>query len=37
MWRKADPSAVLVVMQTSAVTTENGMEFPKKTNGGNAF
>ena len=31
MWRKEDPSALLVGMQTGTATVENSMEFPKKT------
>ena len=30
MWRKGNPSAELVGMQTGAATVENSMEFPKK-------
>ena len=29
-WRKVDPSAPLVGMQTGAATVENSMEFPRK-------
>ena len=37
MWRKGDPSALLVKMQTGAATMENSMEFPQKTKNGTAF
>ena len=37
MWRKRNPSALLVGMQTGAATVENGMEFPQKTTNGTAF
>ena len=30
MWRKGNPSALLVGMQTGAATVENSIEFPKK-------
>ena len=30
MWRKGNPSAVLVGLQTGAATVENSMEFPQK-------
>ena len=30
MWRKGNPSALLVEMQTGVATMENSMEFPKK-------
>ena len=30
MWRKGNPSTLLVGMQTGAATVENGMECPKK-------
>ena len=30
MWRKEDPSALLVGMQTGAATVETNMEFPQK-------
>ena len=30
MWRKGNPSALLVGMQTGAATVENSMEFPQK-------
>ena len=31
MWRKGNPSALLVPMQTGAAPVENSMEFPQKT------
>ena len=31
MWRKRNPPALLVGMQTDAATVENSMEFPQKT------
>ena len=31
MWRKGNPSALLVGMQTGEATVENNMEFPQKT------
>ena len=31
MWRKGNPSALLVGMQTAEATVENSMEFPQKT------
>ena len=34
---KGDPFALLVGMQTGAVTMENSMEFPQKTKNGTAF
>ena len=30
IWRKGNPSAMLVGMQTGAATVEDSMEFPKK-------
>ena len=30
LWRKGNPCALLVGMQTGAATVENSMEFPKK-------
>ena len=30
MWRKGNPSALLVGMQTGEGTVENSMEFPQK-------
>ena len=37
MWRKVNPSALLVGMQTGAATVENSTEFPQKTKNGAAF
>ena len=37
MWRKGNPSALLVGMQTGATTMENSMEFLQKTKNGTAF
>ena len=37
MWRKGNPSALLVGMQTGAAIVENSMEFPQKTKNGTAF
>ena len=37
MWRKENPSALLVGMQTGAATVENSMEFPQRTKNGTAF
>ena len=37
MWRKVNPSALLVGMQTCAASVENTMEFPQKTKNGTAF
>ena len=37
MWRKGNPSALLVATQTGAATVENSMEFPQKTKNGTAF
>ena len=31
LWRKGNPSALLVVLQTGAATVENTKEFPQKT------
>ena len=31
MWRKGNPCALLVGMQTGEATVENNMEFPQKT------
>ena len=31
LWRKENPSALLVGLQTGAATVENSMEFPQKT------
>ena len=37
VWRKGNPSALLVGMQTGATTMENSIEFPQKTKNGTAF
>ena len=37
LWRKGNPSALLVGMQTGEATVENSMEFPQKTKNGIAF
>ena len=37
MWRKGNPCALLVGMQTGEATVENSMEFPLKTKNGTAF
>ena len=37
MWRKGNPSALLVGMQTGEVTVENSMAFPQKTKNGTAL
>ena len=37
LWRKGNPSALLVGMQTGAVIVENSMEFPQKSKNGTAF
>ena len=37
MWRKGNPSALLVGMQTGAATVENSMEFHQKTKNGPVF
>ena len=37
LWRKGNPSTLLVGMQTGAATVENSMEFPQKTKNGTAF
>ena len=37
MWRKGNPSTLLVGMQTGAATVENSMEFPQKSKDGTAF
>ena len=37
LWRKGNPSALLVGLQTGATTVENSMEFPQKTKNGTAF
>ena len=37
LWRKGNPSALLVGLQTGTATVENSMEFPQKTKNGIAF
>ena len=37
MWRKGNPSTLLVGMQTGAATVDNTMEFPQKTKNGTAL
>ena len=37
MWKKGNPSALLVGMQTREATVENSMEFPQKSKNGTAF
>ena len=37
LWRKGNPSTLLVGMQTGAATVENSMEFPQETKDGTAF
>ena len=37
MWRKGNPSALVVGMQSGAATVKNSMEFPQKTKNGAAF
>ena len=37
LWRKGNPSALLVRMQTGTVIVKNNMEFPQKTKTGTAF
>ena len=37
MWRKGNPSALLLGMQTGATTMENSMEFLQKTKNGAVF
>ena len=37
LWRKGNPSTLLVGMQTGTVTVENSVEFPQKTKNGTAF
>ena len=37
MWRKGNPGALLVGMQTDVATLENSMEFPQKTKNGTTF
>ena len=37
MWRKGNPSALLVGLQTEGTTMEPNMEFPQKTKNGTAL
>ena len=37
MWRKGNPSTLVVGLQTGAATVENSVEFPQKTKSGTAF
>ena len=37
MWRKGNPFALLVGMQTGAITVENSMKIPQKIKNGSAF
>ena len=37
MWRKRNPGALFMGMQTGAATVENNMEFPQKIKNGSAF
>ena len=37
MWKKGNPSVLLVGMQTGAAPMENSMEFPQETKNGTAF
>ena len=37
MWRKGNPSALLVGMQTGTATVESSMEIPQKTKNGTVF
>ena len=37
LWRKENPCALLVEMQTGAATVENSMETPQKIENGSAF
>ena len=37
LWRKGNPTTLLVGMQTAADTVENSMEFPQKTKNGTAL
>ena len=37
MWRKGNPSALLVGMQTGAATIESNMELPQKIKNGTAL
>ena len=37
MWRKGNPSVMLVGKQIGTATVENSMEFPQKTKNGTAL
>ena len=37
MWRKGNPFALLVEMQTGAATVENSMKIPQKTKNESVF
>ena len=37
MWKKENPSALLVEMQTGVAIVKNSMKFPQKTKNGTAF
>ena len=37
LWRKGNPSVLLVGMQAGAATVEKSMKFPQKTKNGTAF
>ena len=37
LWKKGNPSALLVALQTGAIIMENSTEFPQKTKSGIAF
>ena len=37
MWRKRNPSALLVGLQIGAATVENSIEFSQKTRNGTSF
>ena len=37
MWRKGNPSALLLGMQTGETTVEKGVQFPQKIKNGTAF
>ena len=37
LWRKGNPSALLVGLQNGAATMKNSMEFTQKTKNGTAF
>ena len=37
LWRKRNPTTLLVGMQTGTATVENSMGFPQKTKNGTAF